>query len=189
MKKKLVSFICLMIMAVSMMSSAMAVCNHHYEWETQREPTCTKAGLETEVCQKCGAKRRSRGIEKKPHKWYGNGSYRLVDTATCQHKDRWERVCKECGYEDYKYGKRVDHDFCIPLVHKKPTCSATGVRVKKCRWCGLKDEKNTESIPKDPNNHRLGASKKIGWDEEMNAYKYERKCLDCKTPVYDYRDK
>lgn len=63
--------------------------------------------------------------------------------VSCKCKHEWSdatcdspQICSKCGE---KQGSALGHSFGEPFVEKEPTCSETGVSVKKCSVCGKEE--------------------------------------------------
>ena len=110
----------------------MDFCNHDWSpWTTDRESTCSKAGLQTRQCSIC-FKGEEKEIKKLDHTY---GDWKVVTEATCTKEGKKTRTCKVCKYEQTKAIKKIPHDYGAWTIIKVATCTEKGERTRTCKNC------------------------------------------------------
>ena len=122
------------------------------------QPTCTQEGQAIDYCLNCGEEREVyRTIEKLPHVF----ETKVVDVeANCDHPGKYHLECKYCGTPEVDEKGNIIY-YEIPLdteyhnthktwdewvVEKAPTCAEAGKKVRWCKICGAKEEKELPAL-------------------------------------------
>ena len=92
--KKIICII-LLVTILSSMTSCLLHRHTWSEWQTAKEATCTKNGINTRVCDVCGATQ-SIDIYATGHSY---GDWTIIQEVTCTVDGRRERVCT-CGEKE-----------------------------------------------------------------------------------------
>ena len=106
------------------------------EWQTERDATCTRTGLDARVCE-CG-EREEREVEKAAHSF---GEWEVIEAASCT---MWGERARECAC-----GEREEEDL-APLGHtfgewetvREVDCTNDGISVRECA-CGERERATT----------------------------------------------
>ena len=128
--------------------------DHNYVGTVTTEPTCTKAGVKTFVCQNDATHKYTESIDATGHKM----NFVPAKEATCTEEGNYPYyVCENCEnlFEDEtgKYGTTadataiptIDHDYGDWSVDTEATCYRNGIEYRKCCNC---DAVETRNIPK-----------------------------------------
>ena len=116
-------------------------------WQVERAPTCTEAGLEYRLCQRCTA-RDERGIDALGHD-FGEPTRENETAPTCTEPGGYDLVvrCTRCG-EMSSFEAVVivplGHSWDDGVVIKEPTEEETGEKRYTCTVCGAT---TTETLP------------------------------------------
>ena len=98
MKKKVISFLLLSVMMLTMIAPGMAVaCDHtNREWVVKRAATCTITGWEWLTCKDCGQALAERYTPKKDHT---RKTVTVRPACACAAGGLEKVVCADCGTE------------------------------------------------------------------------------------------
>lgn len=109
------------------------------QWNTEREPTCAKAGLKTRSCTQCDMTEEE-SIAKLAHQYEA-----VVTPPTCKDDGFTTHTCKVCK-DTYKDSKTPagDHVFGEWVVIKEATCLEKGSRQHSCIACNVQETEETE---------------------------------------------
>lgn len=133
-------------------------CNHDFDYETVKTPTCSEEGVMNKVCSICGLT----GTDPIPvdldnhvfdDSYYSNAEEHWK-ISKCVHSVQTQKESHEKGAD----GKCVicdrnlvcQHDWELVEVYKEATCSSIGWKIVKCTICQAVE---AEPIPEDENNH------------------------------------
>ncbi len=119
--------------------------SHKFEWKTVEAATCSKEGIEKQICSVCKAEGETKTIEKLAHRF----EWRVIEDATCAAEGSRKQVCTVCKAE----GKiesiaKTAHNYEWITV-KEATCKENGSRKQVCTVC--KTVGSTSVIPKTKN--------------------------------------
>jgi len=111
-------------------------CKHKWSpWVVNREPTCTRKGLRTRECSRCGLEQ-AEDIKKLSHEY---GKWVVTRESTCTEKGERYRECKLCGHRETQEIKMLAHEYGKWIVLEEPTCTEKGERVHRCMVCGYRE--------------------------------------------------
>lgn len=153
-------------------------CKHNWtDWKTERKATCTKKGLRTRYCTRCGEEQ-SKDIDKLDHEF---GKWKVKKEATCARKGLRVRTCKVCGYEQEKEYLE-EHTYGAWSVVKEASCTEKGERKRTCEVCGHEETKAIDKLPHDfqwkilveATDHSSGSRARVcqvcGYEEKAQSY-------------------
>lgn len=120
--------------------------NHNYEEVSRIEATCNAAGTVQERCTVCDKEKTTLIPKTGIHNY---GEVTVVD-ATCKEAAHRERTCVDCGtVEKYDYnGDVANHAFDI-ITKTEATCTAKGIIVEECAYCGEKKLTEVDKLAHD----------------------------------------
>ena len=153
-------------------------CKHKWtEWKTERKATCSKAGLKSRYCTRCGETQEKK-LDKLDHKF---GGWSVTKQATCAREGVMVRTCSVCGYEQQKTYLE-DHVFGSWIVLREPTCSLPGQSERTCVNCGYTQTQAIDKLPHDfedkiiieATDHTPGTRSRVcrvcGYTEQAKSY-------------------
>ena len=115
--------------------------DHYWRQEASANPTCTKNGYITYVCQ-ISFNLNDKGYETPVHRYTetlkspGHSFITYTDTQPTHAVDgKLHKVCSRCGYEVNEIRKSEPHGYEI-TSSTPPTCEKKGIDVHSCRICG-----------------------------------------------------
>ena len=119
--------------------------SHKFEWKAVEAATCSKEGIEKQICSVCKAEGETKTIEKLAHRF----EWRVIKDATCAAEGSRKQVCTVCRAE----GKtetiaKTAHNYEWITV-KEATCKENGSRKQVCTVC--KTVGSTGVIPETKN--------------------------------------
>ena len=105
-----------------------------YTYETEKEPTCTENGIETAVCEWCGATLDKRSL---PATGHTAGEWQMDQVATCG-EDGFRSVrCTVCNeILEKEILQRKQHTQGAYVTIKEPSCEDPGWEKSICEICG-----------------------------------------------------
>lgn len=103
--------------------------------------------------------------------WYNVGE------ATCTVPEKEVRMCRECGYTEYKYIKDSfkDHSFGEWVTKSEGDCESPSVLVHKCSVCGFEETKLGETTTE----HQWGVWRRIQEASCTKAEIMQKTCFVC----------
>ena len=118
-------------------------------WTTTKNPTCTATGLKERKCARCSQ------IEKQPIAARGhdtNGTPKTVK-ATCVDDGYTIATCSRCHIETGTKTtiKKLGHNWGNWTTTKNPTCTATGLKERKCFRCSQIEKQPIAALGHDTN--------------------------------------
>ncbi len=129
--------------AISSSVTVKIACTHSYgEWKLTTKPACTKEGVETRTCSKCGATE-TRKVAALGHSY---GEWKKTADPTCTKSGTETRICSVCGNKDTREIKPTGHSFGESKVTKEPTCTQPGEKTETCKICGAKEKKTIPAL-------------------------------------------
>lgn len=153
-------------------------CKHNWtDWEVTRKATCSRAGVKTRYCTRCGAEQ-TKEIAKLEHKF---GKWTVVRKGRCDRPGLQRRECKVCGYEEEKE-LVVPHTFDDWVITKQPSCTEKGSRQHMCEVCGYVEARSIDMLPHDfeyeviveATDHSSGTRARVcrvcGYTEDAQSY-------------------
>ena len=146
---------------------------HNFEWQIDKEATCTEAGEKHEVCTVCGATR-SEGtvIDMLEHSW----EWVIDKESVCGESGIKHEECSSCHEkrnEETIIEPSVQHNF-VWITDVWPTCTETGTMHEECLRCGFK---RSEGTPVDPIGHDWDAPFYF-WTDDYSEVTATRVCLN-----------
>ena len=105
------------------------------EWSITQAASCTKMGVKTSTCSRCGESR-IEYIATIPHSY----TTRIVP-PTCTEKGYTEYTCAICG-DSYKgnYVTQTGHNWSDWTQTQEPSCTKTGTKTRTCSACGESED-------------------------------------------------
>ena len=107
------------------------------KWTVTKEATCTEAGEQERVCEKC-KKKETKAINP-AHKY---GDWTEVTPSTCQVKGKEKRVCSVCQHEEERDLDLADHTWGDWEEVTAPTCTEKGSHKHICSVCGAEESED-----------------------------------------------
>lgn len=109
------------------------------QWETQREPTCSVAGLNVRSCTKCDMTE-EQSISKAAHQYI-----KSTTPPTCKDDGYTTHTCQVCNnsYTD-NITPKGPHLFEEWITIKEATCLEAGIRQHTCTVCQLQESEETD---------------------------------------------
>ena len=138
MRKLKVSFVFLIILLCSGCSvlEIFSWCNHEYTVESVTAPTCSKEGLQVEICSLC-EHRKETVIPKLPHTYESE-----IVSPTCEEKGYTLKTCSVCNEtEKTDFVDALGHSFGTWETVVSPTETTDGLQQRECDTCGFKESK------------------------------------------------
>ena len=122
-------------------------CIHESTSEKITNPTCSKAGKKSVVCDGCDKTIETETIEKLPHTPADESE---VVEATCTKAGKKVLFCTVCKKTiETETIEKLPHNFSEWTVTKEVTCKAAGQRVRICSGCAKKETETIEKLPHD----------------------------------------
>jgi|GEM_PF-1633505 len=118
-------------------------CNHEFEWEITKTPTCGETGSKTEKCLMCGKQGATESIDKLEHNF---SDWEEKIDASCTELGTKIRTCLLCKETETHAIPQKEHTFNDWVTTKEATCGEAGSKIERCSVCGKIGE-NTEVIP------------------------------------------
>lgn len=102
---------------------------HSNKWVVTTTATCTREGVESYRCSRCGTVFETRTVDKLPHSYIST-----VVSPTCTNGGYTTHTCSSCGdtYTD-SYTSAAGHRYTEYIT--KPTCTAQGYTLHYCSVC------------------------------------------------------
>ncbi len=102
---------------------------HSNKWVVTTTATCTRAGVESYKCSRCGTVFETRTVDKLPHSYIST-----VVSPTCTNGGYTTHTCSSCGdtYTD-SYTSAAGHKYTAYTT--KPTCTEQGYTLHYCSVC------------------------------------------------------
>ena len=111
-------------------------CGHKNTTTTRKEATCTEAGYEETVCNKCGDRI---FYQEFPATGHSFGEWKVTKAHTCTEDGTEERICGSCGMKETRTLSATGHSFGEWTVTKAPTCTEDGTEERTCDSCDAKE--------------------------------------------------
>ena len=111
------------------------------KWTVTKEATCTEAGEQERVCEKC-KKKETKAINP-AHKY---GDWTEVTPSTCQVKGKEKRVCSVCQHEEERELDLAEHSWGDWEEVTPADCTNAGSRKHKCTVCDTEESEEVAAL-------------------------------------------
>ena len=105
------------------------------DWSITQAATCTKLGIKTKTCSRCGDEQ-TEYISTIPHSYTSH-----IVPPSCTEKGYTEYTCTVCG-DSYKtnYVTQKGHSWSDWTQTEPPSCTQTGIKTRTCTSCGKSED-------------------------------------------------
>ena len=108
--------------------------SHSFYEETERNSTCTTAGLKVKKCRNCNF-REEASLPLKDHSY----AEKTEVPATCDKEGVHLRYCRNCTLRIETPIAKTEHKF-KEKTEKEATCTESGIYVRYCSGCSFREE-------------------------------------------------
>lgn len=162
--KKIVSVIICLVLCISVLPAAWAICaddEHTFTSYGETDADCETPGYEHRICTSCGYVKSTVIQDALGHDWKVTGEKK----ATCK-EDGWkEYECSRCGDTKTETVDATGHDWGKWVITKIPGVTEDGEKEQECSICGAKEKETIEAagaVPCYITKHPGGENVKVG---------------------------